>query len=91
MHCKKHGTSDVHYSLIINNTVLENCKSSLWYNNHVSDYTVVLVCIRESVDSLCRDGANMPISLNIQNCSKLPNAAVISLFRHITWSRSSSV
>ena len=32
-----------------------------------------------------------PISLNIQNCSKLPNAAVISLFRHITWSRSSSV
>ena len=47
--------------------------------------------IRESVDSLCRDGADTPISLNIQNCSKLPNAAVISLFRHITWSRSSSV
>ena len=50
-----------------------------------------LAHIRESVDSLCRDGANTPISLNIQNCSKLPNAAVISLFRHIIWSWSSSV
>ena len=49
------------------------------------------LCIRESVDSLCRDGADTPISLNMQNCSKLPNAAVISLFRHITWSWSSSV
>ena len=49
------------------------------------------VYIIESVDSLCRDGTDTPISLNIQNCSKLPNAAVISLFRHTTWSRSSSV
>ena len=49
------------------------------------------VDIRESVDSLCRDGADMPISLNIQNCLKLQNVAVIRLFRHITWSRSSFV
>ena len=54
-------------------------------------FTNLRLFIRESVDSLCRDGADTPISLNIQNCSKLPNAAVISFFRHITWSWSSSV
>ena len=47
--------------------------------------------IRESIDSLCRDGADMPISLNKCNSSELSNAAVISPFRQITWSTSVSI
>ena len=46
--------------------------------NNLSSY-VLEWNIRESVDSLCRDGADTPISLNIQNCSKLPNTADKSL------------
>ena len=42
------------------------------------------VHIRESVDSLCRDGADMPISLNIKNPSKFLNADILSLYRHLT-------
>ena len=40
--------------------------------------------IRESVDSLCRDGADTPISLNIQNPSKLLNTDILSPYRHLT-------
>ena len=39
--------------------------------------------IGESVDSLCRDGADMPISQYKQNPSKLLTAEVLSLFRHL--------
>ena len=39
----------------------------------------------ELVDSLCRDGAETPISLNILNSTELLNSAVISLYRHIIW------
>ena len=46
---------------------------------YVHDYI-----IRGSVDSLCRDGADTPISLNIQNPSKLLNADILSLYRHLT-------
>ena len=41
--------------------------------------------IRESVDSLCRDSADTPLSLNKSNGSELSNVAAISPFRHITW------
>ena len=44
--------------------------------------------IRESVDSLCRDGADTP---NKCNGSELSNAAAISAFRSITWPTSVSI
>ena len=46
--------------------------------------------IRESVDSLCRDGADTA-SLNKCNGSELSNATPISPFRHITWPTSVSI
>ena len=47
--------------------------------------------IIESVDSICRDGADTPISLNKSNRSELPNADVLSLFRQTTCSVSASI
>ena len=47
--------------------------------------------IKESVDSLCRDGTDTPISLNKCNGSELSNAAAISTFRNITWPTSVSI
>ena len=47
--------------------------------------------IRESVDSLCRDGADTPLSLKKCNGSELSNAAAMSPFRHITWPTSVSI
>ena len=47
--------------------------------------------IIESVDSICRDGADTPISLNKSNGSELPNADVLSLFRQTTCSESASI
>ena len=41
------------------------------------------IIIRESVDSLCRDGADMPIGLYKQNPLKLPNNEVLSLYRYL--------
>ena len=41
----------------------------------------VPVCIRESVDSLCRDGADMPMPLYIRKACNCPNTAFVSLFR----------
>ena len=49
------------------------------------------MCIIESVDSICRDGADTPISLNKSNGSELPNADVLCLFRQTTCSVSASV
>ena len=37
--------------------------------------------IRESVDSLCRDDADMPMPPYIQKAYNRPNAAFVSLFR----------
>ena len=51
-------------------------------------YNVVII---ESVDSICRDGADTPISLNKNNGSELPNADVLSLFRQTTCSVSASI
>ena len=47
--------------------------------------------IIELVDSICRDGADTPISLNKSNGSELPNADVLSLFRQTTCSVSASI
>ena len=45
----------------------------------------VCVClfggIRESVDSLCRDDADMPMPPYIRKAYNRPNAAFVSLFR----------
>ena len=38
-------------------------------------------CIRESVDSLCRDDADMPMTPYIRKTCNRPNAAFVSLFR----------
>ena len=37
--------------------------------------------IRESVDSLCRDDADMPMTPYIRKACNRPNAAFVSLFR----------
>ena len=45
----------------------------------------------ESVDSICRDGADMPISLNKWNGLEFSNKDVLSLFRQTTCSTSASI
>ena len=40
--------------------------------------------IRESVDSLCRDDADMPMPPYIRKAYNRPNAAFVSLFRWLT-------
>ena len=54
-------------------------------------YVKLELSIIESVDSICRDGADTPISLNKSNGSELPNADVLSLFRQTTCSASASI
>ena len=39
------------------------------------------ILIRESVDSLCRDDADMPMTPYIRKACNRPNAAFVSLFR----------
>ena len=41
----------------------------------------VHLVIRESVDSLCRDDADMPMPPYIRKACNRPNAAFVSLFR----------
>ena len=41
----------------------------------------IVHCIRESVDSLCRDDADMPMPPYIGKACNRPNAAFVSLFR----------
>ena len=60
--------------------------------NHILKWgNMFLAVIIESVDSICRDGADTPISLNKSNGSELPNADVLSLFRQTTCSASASI
>ena len=54
-------------------------------------YTLFTTTIRESVDSLCRDGTDTLIKPNKCNGSELLDAAAISPFRHITWLTSVSI
>ena len=42
------------------------------------------VVIRESVDSLCRDDADMPMPPYIRKACNRPNAAFVSLFMYLT-------
>ena len=49
------------------------------------------IYIIESVDSICRDGADTPIKPNKSNGSELSNAAAMSPFRHLTWTTSVSI
>ena len=46
---------------------------------HACEWQVV--AIRESVDSLCRDDADMPMPPYIGKACNRPNAAFVSLFR----------
>ena len=45
---------------------------------------IELVIIRESVDSLCRDGADMPRPPYIGKACTRPNLEDLSLFRYLT-------
>ena len=47
-------------------------------------YVQCSIIIRESVDSLCRDGADMPRPPYIGKACTHPNATFVSLFRHLT-------
>ena len=62
----------------------ENSPNSEW-NNVVyllsDDNPDVTIGIRESVDSLCRDDADMPMPPYIRKACNRPNAAFVSLFR----------
>ena len=40
-----------------------------------------MICIRESVDSLCRDDADMPMPPYMRKAYNRPNTAFVSLFR----------
>ena len=55
---------------------------------HVHVYVLVLLrlddVIRESVDSLCRDGADMPRPPYIGKACTRPNATFVSLFSRLT-------
>ena len=44
-------------------------------------HTTLYCIIRESVDSLCRDDADMPMPPYIRKAYNRPNAAFVSLFR----------
>ena len=48
---------------------------------HMVVYTCRSMHIRESVDSLCRDDTDMPMTPYIRKAYNRPNAALVSLFR----------
>ena len=52
--------------------------------NKCSVGVVADFCIRESVDSLCRDGADMPRPPYIGKACTRPNLEDLSLFRYLT-------
>ena len=55
------------------------------------EHVLVHAYIRETGDSLYRDGTDTPLSLNKCNSSELSKAAAISCFRHIIWLTSVSI
>ena len=54
-----------------------------WSLNLILTAAIQESVIRESVDSLCKDGADVPIILYKQNPLKLQNAEILSLYRHL--------
>ena len=67
----------------------ENSRVVLQYQRaqEGSDYinaSFIDVSIRESVDSLCRDDADMPMPPYIRKACNHPNTAFVSLFRSLT-------
>ena len=62
--------------------------AQILHNNNVHvHYSIDGICslyIRESVDSLCRDDADMPMPPYIREACNRPNAAFVSLFRYLT-------
>ena len=65
------------------------CVCSCWNYIKVAGQGIITLCavggaqlfIRESVDSLCRDDADMPMTPYIGKAYNRPNAAFVSLFR----------
>ena len=51
---------------------------------HLSIVMALLHCIRELVESLCRDDEDMPMPPCIRKACNRPNAAFVSLFRYLT-------
>ena len=51
---------------------------------HMAQLITMSSPIRESVDSLCRDDADMPMPPYVRKACNRPNAAFISLFRYLT-------
>ena len=48
------------------------------------EWVIMRADIRESVDSLCRDDADMPMPPYIRKACNRPNAACVSLFMYLT-------
>ena len=58
------------------------CPSEVGQLCRMKSRTVTVhTCIRESVDSLCRDDADTPMPPYIRKAYNRPNAAFVSLFR----------
>ena len=55
---------------------IQTIDSYAWISN-----VTIFAIIRESVDSLCRDDADMPMPPYIRKACNRPNAAFVSLFR----------
>ena len=61
-----------------------SCIYSFWHGVIPTSYFIFndfYMYIRESVDSLCRDDADMPMPPYIRKAYNRPNAAFVSLFR----------
>ena len=73
-------------SIIPTSLFLEMCTLTLyaWYALSPLHYQYTAFDIRESVDSLCRDGADMPRPPYIGKACTRPNATFVSLFSHLT-------
>ena len=71
--CKRHDEKPEVYSKKSTSSSVTQQHTTYKYKYH----------LRESVDSLRGDGANTPINLYKQNPSKLPNAEILSLYRHL--------
>ena len=56
----------------------------MYHKTIKSKVTVYSMIIRESVDSLCRDGVDMPRPPYIGKACTRPNAMFVSLFRRLT-------
>ena len=57
-----------------------SCFTTFWHGVIPTSF-FIFILVRESVDSLCRDDADMPMPPYIGKACNRPNAAFVSLFR----------